>query len=216
MSLEELRRQYTICGLSESNLPSNPLGLFSTWLEVAMEHAPADWIEPYAMTLATSTPTGQVSARMVLLRGFDEKGFVFYTNYDSRKGAELAANNNSALVFYWGYLERQVRVTGTATKVERALSAEYFRQRPRGSQIGASVSRQSTVIQSRDELELAVSGFKAELGEGTVPLPEFWGGYRVFPYEIEFWQGRENRLHDRLVYARKDEGHSWELKRLSP
>lgn len=215
MSLEELRRQYTMGGLNEAEASTDPFELFSNWLDTAMKNAPADWVEPYAMTLATATPTGQVSARIVLLRGFDPQGFVFYTNYESRKGEEIAANPRAALVFYWGYLERQVRINGSVQKVSRELSEAYFQKRPRGSQIGAAVSRQSAVIQSREELEAAVSGFKAKFGDGKVPLPPSWGGYRVIPDEIEFWQGRENRLHDRLVYHRGS-GQTWTRNRLSP
>ena len=167
------------------------------------------------MTLATSTPTGDVSARIVLLRGFDENGFVFYTDYQSRKGRELAANRHAALVFYWGYLERQVRITGSIDRVSRELSEAYFHQRPRGSQIGASVSRQSEVISGRDVLESAFAEFASQVGDGEIPLPEFWGGYRLAACEIEFWQGRQDRLHDRIIYQLEND-HLWSLKRLSP
>lgn len=215
MSLEELRRQYTMGGLSESEMPEQPIKLFHEWMQTALDNAPADWVEPYAMTLATSDDeSGALSARIVLLRGYDENGFVFYTNYESQKGMQLKGNPQAALVFYWGYLERQIRITGTVTKVDRATSDNYFHKRPRGSQIGASVSKQSTVVSGRDELESAVQKFEESIGKDEVPLPSFWGGYCVAPLEIEFWQGRKNRLHDRLVYRQKDK--RWELVRLSP
>lgn len=214
MSLEELRRQYTMGGLAEDEMPDQPLELFDSWLRSALDNAPADWVEPYAMTLATSDASGTLSARIVLLRGYNENGFVFYTNYESQKGLQLEANPQAALVFYWGYLERQVRITGTVAKVDRDKSDNYFHKRPRGSQIGASVSKQSTVVSGREELEAAVQKFEREIGEDDVPLPPFWGGYCVAPLEIEFWQGRKNRLHDRLVYGRKDD--AWQLRRLSP
>ncbi len=214
MSLEELRRQYTMGGLTESDAPEQPIELFHDWMQTALDNAPADWVEPYAMTLATSDVTGAPSARIVLLRGYNENGFVFYTNYESQKGSQLEENPEAALVFYWGYLERQVRVTGTVSKVDRATSDNYFHKRPRGSQIGASVSKQSKAVSGREELESAVQKFEEEIGDGDVPLPSFWGGYRVEPLEIEFWQGRKNRLHDRLVYRRNN--GIWKLHRLSP
>ena len=214
MSLEELRRQYTMGGLDESMAPAMPLDLFAEWMQSALDNAPADWVEPYAMTLATSTSDGLPTARVVLLRGFDEAGFVFYTNYESQKGAQIESNPHAALVFYWGYLERQVRITGSISRVSRDLSKTYFHKRPRGSQISASVSRQSVTVSGRDELEAKVNEFAASVGEQEVPLPDFWGGYRLQPAKIEFWQGRQNRLHDRLEYILKD--GAWELRRLSP
>lgn len=214
MSLEELRRQYTMGGLTEGEMPESPIDLFHEWMQTALENVPADWVEPYAMTLATSDMSGSVTARVVLLRGYDDNGFVFYTNYESAKGNQLEANPQAALVFYWGYLERQVRVTGRVTKVDRQKSDTYFHKRPRGSQIGASVSKQSKTISGRDDLEAAVKKFEQEIGEGEVPLPSFWGGYCLEPLEIEFWQGRKNRLHDRLVYEQKNK--NWDLRRLSP
>lgn len=214
MSLEDLRRQYTMGGLTEESAPGNPIELFGDWMTIALENAPADWVEPYAMTLSTSDTEGNLSSRVVLLRGYDEAGFVFYTNYESAKGQQLKSHPQAALVFYWGYLERQVRVVGSVSKVSRELSESYFHKRPRGSQIGANVSRQSQTIASREELEAAVANFEAEVGDGPVPLPEDWGGYCVMPQRIEFWQGRKNRLHDRLVYRRNDSG--WLRQRLSP
>lgn len=214
MSLEDLRRQYTLGGLHEVELPEDPHDLFSVWMQTALENAPADWVEPYAMTLATSTADGLPSARIVLLRGFGPKGFVFYTNYQSRKGLELAENSQAALVFYWGYLERQVRVTGSVSKVSQDLSEAYFHKRPRGSQIGATISAQSKVISDRTELETAAAELEEKLNGAEVPLPAVWGGYQLLASEIEFWQGRENRLHDRLQYKLCES--DWIVRRLSP
>ena len=214
MSLEDLRRQYTLGGLSEDDIPADPIELFGTWMQSALDNAPADWVEPYAMSLSTCDAQGDLSARMVLLRGFDQDGFVFYTNYESAKGQHLAEHPHAALVFYWGYLERQVRISGSVERVSRELSEAYFHKRPRGSQIGASVSKQSCPVGNRAELESAVEQFEKELGNESIPLPDDWGGYRVKTQKIEFWQGRKNRLHDRLVYSRA--GDAWKLVRLSP
>ena len=214
MALDELRRQYTMGGLTEQDIPESPLQLFDEWMRIALENAPADWVEPYAMNLSTSDAAANISARVVLLRGFDERGFAFYTNYDSAKGQQIASNAKAALVFYWGYLERQVRIVGTVERVSRELSQTYFHKRPRGSQIGAAVSKQSQPLNGREELEEAVAALERDLGDAPVPLPDFWGGYRVKPSEIEFWQGRKNRLHDRLAYIGVDGG--WRIQRLSP
>lgn len=216
MSLEDLRRQYTMGGITKANLPERPLALFAEWMQTALDQAPAEWIEPYAMTLATASTDGQVSARTVLLRGYDDQGFVFYTSYDSHKGSQLAENSNCSLVFYWGYLERQVRIRGVAGKIPTEQSNAYFQKRPRGSQIGATVSRQSQPLQNREELELAVQQFEAKIGDGAISLPPTWGGYCVSPTAVEFWQGRRNRLHDRIVYQREGLEADWQIVRLSP
>ncbi len=215
MSLEELRRQYTIGGIDEAGMPNDPIALFGDWMQAALDNAPQEWVEPYAMTLATSDPSGSVSARVVLLRGFSDDGFVFYTNYESAKGKQLAANAQAALVFYWGYLERQVRVQGVVSKVSREQSLQYFHKRPRGSQIGATISRQSQAIANRQVLEEKVESFVAKVGDEEIALPDDWGGYQLKASEIEFWQGRANRLHDRLVYSSGSDD-SWALRRLSP
>ncbi len=167
------------------------------------------------MVLATSTAEGRPSARMVLLKGVDERGLVFYTNYESRKGREIAMNPRAALVFYWDVLERQVRVTGRVSKVAPADSDAYFASRKPGSRLSASISRQSAVIESRAMIEKKYVEFAAGYPDGNPPRPKFWGGYRVRPDEIEFWQGAENRLHDRLRYRRRRDG-SWKMERLSP
>jgi pyridoxamine 5'-phosphate oxidase len=174
----------------------------------------ADLIEPTAMTLATADAGGRPSARMVLLKGFDQRGFVFYTNYGSRKADELAGNPSAALVFWWPPLQRQVRVEGIVERVTREESEAYFRTRPLGSRLGAWASAQSQVIAGRAELERRLEELEARYGDGEVPLPPFWGGYRVHPEVIEFWQNRPNRLHDRLRYRRVPDG--WIIERLSP
>lgn len=212
MSLADIRRDYALESLTEADVDRDPFRQFERWLEQARQ---AELLDPTAMTLATSTPDGHPSARVVLLKGMDANGFVFFTDYRSRKGAELDANPLAALCFYWDALQRQVRITGTVTKVKPAESAQYFRTRPHGSQVGAWASSQSSLLASREALEREVARFFEQYPEGTdVPLPHHWGGYRVAPSDFEFWQGRESRLHDRIAYARS--GSSWEIRRLSP
>jgi pyridoxamine 5'-phosphate oxidase len=206
-----LRKEYTRAGLTESAADPDPIVQFRRWFDEVLA---ADLHEPNAMTLATATPEGRPSARIVLLKGFDERGFVFYTNYEGRKGEELEANPRCALVFYWGELERQVRVEGSASRVPEGESDEYFGSRPRGSRLGAWASEQSRPVDGRDVLEERLRDLEAEYEGREVPRPPFWGGYRVEPYSIEFWQGRENRMHDRLVYRRS--GGSWRRERLQP
>ena len=207
-----LRKEYTRTGLNETDASPDPIAQFRRWFDEALA---ADLHEPNAMTLASATPYGRPSARVVLLKGFDERGFVFYTNYEGRKGRELENNPQCALVFYWGELERQVRVEGRASRVAEEESERYFGSRPRGSRLGAWVSEQSRPVDSRDALEKRLRGLEAEYEGREVPRPQFWGGYRVEPEVIEFWQGRENRLHDRLVY-RRSEGGGWRRERLQP
>ncbi len=207
----ERHDQYTRGALDEANTDKDPFQQFAAWFaDVHATGAP----EPNAMTVASSTPDGYPSARVVLLKGFDERGFVFYTNYQSRKGRELEDNPRAALVFFWPTLERQVRVTGTVRHVSRDETDRYFRSRPRGSQLGAWASRQSTVVEGRAEVENRLTTLDAAYGE-DVPTTPHWGGYRVVPDTFEFWQGRPNRLHDRLQYIREiDRG--WRIERLSP
>jgi pyridoxamine 5'-phosphate oxidase len=207
-----LRKEYTRAGLKESDAASGPIEQFRNWFDEALA---ADLHEPNAMTLATATPDGRPSARVVLLKGLDERGFVFYTSYEGRKGGELETNPYCALVFYWGELERQVRVEGRASRVSEDASDEYFGSRPRGSQLGAWASEQSRPVEGRGALEERLRGLEAQYEGREVPRPPFWGGYRVEPEVVEFWQGRENRLHDRLVYRRSDNGE-WGRERLQP
>lgn len=209
-TLADLRREYRLARLELEDIALDPLVEFERWLAQALE---AELVEPYAMTLATATPDGVPSARIVLLRGVDPRGLTFFTDYRSRKGQDLSANPRAALCFYWGELERQVRVTGTVEKVSREESAAYFATRPRGSQLGAWASTQSSVLATRDELEARWNDLAAKYPE-QVPLPEHWGGFRVRPESFEFWQGRESRLHDRFVYTR--EGDAWRIERLAP
>jgi pyridoxamine 5'-phosphate oxidase len=207
-----LRRDYALMSLSEGDVDADPIVQFTRWFEQALA---GEITEPNAMTVATATRDGIPSARMVLLKGFDARGFVFYTNYESQKGRELAENPVAALVFHWVELHRQVRVAGAVERVSAEESDAYFQSRPRGSRLGAWVSHQSTVLTGREEIETRLAALTAQYGEGAIPLPPYWGGYRVIPASVEFWQGRPSRLHDRLRYRRQPDG-SWCIERLSP
>jgi pyridoxamine 5'-phosphate oxidase len=206
-----LRKEYTSAGLDKADVDPDPIVQFQEWFEKVID---ADLHEPNAMILATATADGKPSARTVLLKGYDERGFVFYTNYEGRKAVELESNPRAALVFYWGELERQVRVEGTVSRVPVEESDEYFASRPRGSRLGAWASEQSRFVDGRRTLEQKLHSLQAEYENREVPRPPFWGGYRVEPEAIEFWQGREDRLHDRLVYRRED--GAWRIERLQP
>ena len=198
--------------LTRRDLDPDPFAQFRTWLEAAEA---AGVRMPNAMTLATASPDGRPSARSVLLRGLDERGFVFFTNYQSRKGRQLSENPHAALVFLWKDLERQVCVTGTVERTSREESEAYFRTRPRDARLGAWASRQSAVLGSRAELEARFEELVRLYPGDDVPLPPFWGGFRLFPDTIEFWQGRSHRLHDRFRYSRQAE-EGWAIERLSP
>ena len=212
MLISDLRKTYNANGLNESDVDPDPFVQFGRWLQGAVE---ANLVEPNAMTLSTASKDGLPSARLILLKSFDGNGFVFYTNYESQKGRELAENPNAALVFYWAELERQVRIAGTVSKVSREESEAYFNSRPAGSRLGAWASRQSRVISSREILEERLNELTAEYQDREVPTPPFWGGYRLSPQTFEFWQGRPDRLHDRLRYIRQPES-GWVIERLSP
>ena len=211
-SIADLRQNYTKAGLLEADLNSEPIAQFGVWFQQALD---ADLLEPNAMTLATATPDGKPTARIVLLKGVDERGFVFYTNYESQKGQQLIANPYAALVFLWDKLERQIRVEGKVVKLSREESTEYFHSRPKASQLGAIASNQSRIIPNREVLEQKLDELKAKYQDETVPIPEHWGGFRVIPNRLEFWQGRPSRLHDRLVYDLQTDG-SWQIQRLAP
>ena len=207
--LSNLRKEYLKSGIIKDDLKSNPIEQFSLWFDQAIE---ANIIEPSAMSLATSYE--YISIRTVLLKFFDDKGFVFFTNYDSKKSKQIQNNPQAALLFPWLALERQVKIIGSVEKITKLESLKYFSSRPKDSQIGAWSSQQSSRISSRAILVDQFAAMKKKFANGEIPLPEFWGGYRVVPQSIEFWQGRESRLHDRLIYERNDDG--WDISRLSP
>ncbi len=210
MSIADLRREYARARLDEAHVSSDPIAEFHRWF---LEAGEAQVLEPNAMALATATADGAPSVRIVLLKGYDERGFVFFTDYRSRKGAELKQNPQAALVLYWAELERQVRISGPVSTVSREESEIYFRSRPRTSRLSTWVSHQSQVIPGRSTLEQREQEIQRQFPD-DVPLPPSWGGYRLRPESIEFWQGRESRLHDRLRYVRENGG--WRLERLAP
>jgi pyridoxamine 5'-phosphate oxidase len=211
MTLADFRREYTLAGLRRVDLDPDPIAQFQKWFAQVLA---AQIVEPNAMTLATVSVDGQPSTRVVLLKAVDRRGFSFYTNYESRKGRELAENPKASLTFFWADLERQVLVQGTVSKLSREESEAYFAVRPLGSQRGAWVSKQSTIVENREFLEKRLAEVEAQFGE-KVPMPPYWGGYVLAPHAVEFWQGRPNRLHDRLRYRKNPDG-SWVIERLSP
>lgn len=212
MNIADLRQNYTRAGLIEADAAIDPFQQFHTWFQATLS---AQILEPNAMTLATTNADGKPSARIVLLKDFDVRGFVFYTNYESLKAQQLSENPYAALVFWWGELERQIRIEGRVEKVRPDESDRYFQSRPIGSQIGAWVSNQSRVVASRDVLENKQLELEKEYQDREIPRPPHWGGFRVVPSVIEFWQGRPSRLHDRLRYSLQDDG-SWLRERLAP
>jgi pyridoxamine 5'-phosphate oxidase len=214
-SVADLRRQYGAAGLHESELAADPMTQFGRWFADVLDAGATS--EPNAMVLSSVGSDGTPSSRMVLLKGYDERGFVFFTNYRSRKGLEIAGNPAVSLQFPWNALERQVVVTGDASKVDRTESAAYFRTRPYASQLGAWASPQSEVVAGREELDRRYAEVAESFPEGyEVPLPDHWGGYVVRPWTVEFWQGRPGRMHDRLRYRRADDGRAWVVERLAP
>jgi pyridoxamine 5'-phosphate oxidase len=221
--IAKIRADYQMATLNETEVGNDPLLFFQKWFSQAEE---AGITEVNAMTLATANMWGMPSARIVLLKGLDKEGFTFFTNYDSEKGRHIADEDSVALLFFWKELERQVRIEGTARKIPATESDAYFHSRPKGSQIGAAASPQSEIIEDRAVLELKVMDLEKQYADTEVPRPENWGGYKVVPEKIEFWQGRHNRLHDRIVFFREPEvdngegelpGYSeWEVFRLAP
>ncbi|MBT4015136.1 MAG: pyridoxamine 5'-phosphate oxidase [Deltaproteobacteria bacterium] len=211
MDLTFMRQGYQNEGLSKEELSPDPFLQFEAWFKEANETEPI----PNAMSLATVNHSGSPMMRTVLLKLFDDNGFVFFTNYKSRKAEQISENQNVAVLFNWVALERQVSINGVAEKVEKSESLKYFMGRPRGSQLGAWVSDQSSVLSSRKILEMKLDEIKRKFGENEIPLPEFWGGFRIKPKRFEFWQGRPNRLHDRFLYSKIDD-ESWKIERLAP
>ena len=210
-NLADLRRDYSLRELSESSIEGDPFAQFAVWFAEYLNSKP---IEPNAMILSTAGPDAHPSSRVVLLKGFGPEGFVFFTNYESKKAADIEKNPFVSLQFFWPELERQVSIRGTVKKTSRSESEEYFALRPSASQIGAWASRQSSVLTSREELEKRVAELREKFDDDEIPCPPFWGGFRVIPDRFEFWQGRRSRLHDRICYEPKDSG--WNILRLYP
>ncbi|MGK7892148.1 MAG: pyridoxamine 5'-phosphate oxidase [Xenococcus sp. (in: cyanobacteria)] len=213
MDISDIRQEYTLKGLSREELESDPFKQFELWFQQACT---ANLPDSNAMSLATVAATGEPSQRMVLLKYFDHQGLVFFTNYESKKASQITQNSRVSLLFFWQALERQVAISGTANKIPTAESLKYFATRPRGSQIGAWCSQQSSAISSRKMLELKFAEIQHKFQNREIPLPSAWGGYRVVPHSFEFWQGRPNRLHDRFSYSRFNTESTWDIQRLAP
>jgi pyridoxamine 5'-phosphate oxidase len=214
MAIADIRREYSLGGLRRADLDANPIAQFQKWFEQATKTLAPKNFDVNAATLATADKNGKPSARIILLKGLDERGFIFYTNYGSRKGHELSENPNAALTFYWPELERQICAAGLVEKISREESEKYFKSRPRGSQLAAWASNQSDVVKDRAALEAKWAEMEKKF-PNEVPLPPDWGGYVLKPERIEFWQGRPSRMHDRFQYTRQ-KNNSWKLERLAP
>ena len=214
MSLDQMRKSYKLSGLLEHEVHANPIDQFQRWFDEANSTEVPTWLELNAMTLSTVGSNGKVTSRIVLLKGLDFGRFMFFSNYQSAKALQMESNPSVALCLLWPHLERQVRICGQVAKTSRKVSIEYFHSRPRGSQLGAWVSNQSSTITDRSILEQSLSHYETIYAGKEIPCPDNWGGYAVTPDEIEFWQGRDNRLHDRIVY-RREQSH-WSISRLAP
>ena len=214
MDFQKLRKEYESSGIDDAEMVADPMDAFRHWFKTATDHCPANWFEPNAMTLATSDRTGNVTSRTVLLKGVDADSVRLYTNYQSTKGQQIADNPRASILFHWPYLGRQVRMRGRIEKTSHEDSLAYFHSRPRGAQIGALVSAQSSPIESRQWLVEQREKLESKFADCEVPLPETWGGYRLTPNWIEFWQGRSDRLHDRVVYTHAD--GRWSKGRVAP
>lgn len=217
MDYQAIRKEYATHGLERKDLDPDPWVAFQNWLDSATQQAPGSWFESNGMALATADASGRVSVRWVLLKGVTHEGLQFFTNYRSEKARQMDENPHAAVAFHWPYLDRQLRVEGVVAKTSPEVSRKYFYSRPRGSQLGAAISPQSVVIESRAELEEKKGTLDASLGTQPVPFPEHWGGYVLRPLQFEFWQGRLDRMHDRIVYRRSSvESSEWEQVRLAP
>ncbi|QDT08736.1 pyridoxamine 5'-phosphate oxidase [Planctomycetes bacterium K23_9] len=214
MTIEKMRKTYAMAGLDQKDVESEPVVQFKKWFDQAQQPDLPSWLEVNAMTLSTTDLSGAVTSRIVLLKGIEDGKFQFFTNHDSTKGQQIDANSQVSLCFFWPHMERQVRIEGIAAKTNRERSESYFHSRPRSSQLGAHVSQQSSVVESRDALEQRMVDLDKQYEQGDIPCPQNWGGYDVAPTSIEFWQGRPSRLHDRICYRLRDD--SWEIVRLSP
>ncbi|KAA1260777.1 Pyridoxine/pyridoxamine 5'-phosphate oxidase [Rubripirellula obstinata] len=213
MSIHQMRQTYTLSGLQENDVDRDPIVQFEKWFQEAQSSDLPDWVEVNAMTLSTSDKAGCVTSRIVLLKGIEDGKFVFFTNYGSTKGGQIEANPSVSLCFFWPHLQRQVCIAGTALKTSREVSQTYFHSRPRGSQLGANVSMQSSEVTASD-LQSRMSELEQKYADQEIPCPDHWGGYEVTPSTIEFWQGRPSRLHDRIVFRKSDK--AWNIVRLSP
>ena len=214
MSIQEMRKTYSMSGLSKSEIDLDPVIQFQQWFEQAQQPDLPDWVEVNAMTLSTADLKGNVTSRIVLLKGIEDGRLCFYTNYHSQKGRQIHDNPQVSLCFLWAHLQRQVRIEGTVTKSERSKSADYFRTRPRESQLGAHVSQQSSIVDSSQTLQNRFVELQTEYEQAEIPCPEHWGGYEVQPNRYEFWQGRPGRLHDRICYQLVED--QWQISRLAP